>query len=134
DGGAVLGRDLGPSVLVRGVDGPFVDDPGGGVGEGHVHDVGVPGYPADVGHAPVDVGLRVDVEDEPMRLGDPGQIPTGGVHDALGLGRGARGVEKVQQVLGVHRLRFGGGRLASDDVVVPDVATVVPFNLAAGPL
>ena len=92
------------------------------------------GHPTDVGHAPVDIGLRMDVEDEPMRLGDPGQIPTGGVHDALGLGRGARRVEQVEQVLGVHRLRLGGGRLPRHEVVVPEVTPVGPRDLLAGPL
>src|SRR5699024_11671991 len=56
---------------------------------------------------------------------------TGGVQDALGLGRGTAGVHDVQRVLGVVGLGrvLGGGRV--DDVVPPHVA-LVPLDLLAG--
>ena len=41
----------------------LVHDRGGAVGERPVDDVAVPGHPADVGRAPVDVGVRLEVED-----------------------------------------------------------------------
>ena len=115
------------------VDGPLVDDPSGRVGERPVHDVRVAGHPPDVGHAPVDVGLRMDVEDEPMGGGHPGQVAAGGVHDALGLGGGPRRIQQVEQVLRVHRLRRGGRGLPGNDVVVPVVAALVPGHLRTSP-
>ena len=68
-----------------------------------VDDVGVPGHPADVGGAPVDV-VVADVEHE--LVGDLGaeQVAGGRVQDPLRLGGRARGVEQEEHVLGVHAL------------------------------
>ncbi len=87
------------------------------------------GHPADVGHAPVDIGLRLEVEDVPMGGRHPAQVAGGGVHDPLRLGGGARGVEQVEEVLGVHRLRFRRRRLVADRLVPPHVALVEPGHL-----
>ena len=84
------------------------------------------GDPADVGGAPVHVGLRLDVEDVVVRVGRLGQVAAGGVHDALGLTGGARGVQQEQRVLGVERLRRVLGRRRVDDVVPPQVAALGP--------
>ena len=86
------------------VGGALVDDRGGAVGQRPVDDVAVAGDPTDVGGAPVDVGVGAQVEHDPVGERDLGQVAAAGVHDALGLGGGARGVEQVQQLLGVHRL------------------------------
>ena len=92
------------------------------VGERTVDEVRVPRDPADVGLAPVDV-VVLDVED-PLRRGlDLREVAAGGVHDALGLARRARGVEDVEDVLGVHLL----GRA----LVVGLVHQVVPVLVAA---
>src|SRR5260370_35660551 len=98
-----------------------------------VDDIGVAGDPADVGGAPVDVGVA-QIEDPLGGRVDPGQVPAGGVHDALGLAGGARGVEQVQHVLGVHLLgrAVGGGIL--DEVVPPDIAAALHVDLLAAPL
>ena len=77
------------------------------VRERAVHDVAVAGDPADVGGAPVDVGLGVHVEDVLVRERDLRQVAAGRVHDALGLAGGARRVEQEEQVLAVHRLGLG---------------------------
>ena len=69
-----------------------------------------------------------------MRRAHPGQIPAGGVHDALGLAGGARGVEQVQHVLGVHRLGLDVRVGVLDEVVPPHVAIVLPVDLLAGAL
>ena len=61
----------------------------------------MPGNPADIGGAEVDV-VVVKVEDQLAGVGCVGQIAAGGVHHALGLARGAAGIEEQQRVLGVH--------------------------------
>ena len=52
--------------------------------------------------------------------------------DALGLARGAGGVEQVQRVFGVERFRGVGGGLLGDDLVPPHVALGVPSDVDAG--
>src|SRR5699024_7558137 len=101
DGDLVLFDDLPEASLVWGVRGALVHDDGGGVGERAVDDVGVARHPTDVCGAPVDVLLRLDVENRRVRVVDLGEVTTGGVQDALGLGRGTAGVHDVQRVLGV---------------------------------
>src|SRR6202012_4308796 len=56
--------------------------------------VGVPGDPADIGGAPEHVGFRLAVEDVVVGVGRLGEIAAAGVHDALGLTGGARGVQQ----------------------------------------
>ena len=95
--------DLPPAVLVREVRRALVHDAGRAVAERPVDDVAVPGHPADVGGAPVDrVGL--DVEDVVVRGRDADEVAARRVRDPLRLGGRARGVEQVEEVLGVHRL------------------------------
>ena len=112
---AVLFDDLEVPVLVGGGRGALVDDLGDAVGQRTVDDVGVPGDPADVGGAPVDVGLGLDVEHVVVGVGRLREVAAGGVHDALGLAGGARGVQQEQRVLGVERLRGVLGARPSDD-------------------
>ncbi len=101
---AVALDDLPPDVLVGIVRRPLVHDAGRAVGERPVDDVGVAGDPADVGGAPVDVPLGLEVEDVAVGPGDAGQVAAGGVQDPLRLRGRARGVEDVERVLGAHRL------------------------------
>ena len=70
--------------LVGSVRGAFVHELGGAVRQRAVHDVGVPGYPADVGAAPEDVAFGFEVEDGLVCVGDLGQVSAGGVQDSLG--------------------------------------------------
>ena len=74
----------------------------------------------------------MEVEDGPVGERHLGEIATGGVHDALGDGRGARGVQDEQQVLGVHVLggavvgrRPSGGRVLTAQQLVPPVVAAV---------
>ena len=105
------------------------------VGQRAVHDVGVPGDPADVGRAPVDL-LGMVVEDELVGHGGVQQITAGGVHDTLGFARGARGVEDEQRILGVHLFtRAVGGDIAGGQLFfVPGVAALGPGDLGTGVL
>ena len=64
---AVALDDLPPDVLVRIVRRSLVHDAGRAVGERPVDDVAVAGDPADVGRAPVDVVVRLQVEDVAVR-------------------------------------------------------------------
>src|SRR5882762_2026999 len=80
----------------------FVEDTRGGEGHRAVNDVGVPGDPADVGHAPVDVfGMNVLVI--LGGAGDVGEIASGAVLAALGLAGGAAGVHQEEWSFGVLR-------------------------------
>ena len=110
---AVALEHLPPDVLVRVVRRALVHHRGGAVGERPVDDVGVPGDPADVGRAPVDVLLGLEVEDDLVRVGDAGQVAAGRVEDALRLRRRARRVEDEQRVLGVEAPRPGTRRRPS---------------------
>ncbi len=132
DGHAVPRGELPPAGLVRGVGGALVDQLRRAVGQRAVDHVAVPGHPADVGGAPVDVGLRAQVEHRGVGVGDLREVAAGGVEDALGLPGRARGVEDEERVLGVERLGrvlVGGG---VDDVVPPQVAALGPLHVLAG--
>ena len=87
DRDAVLLDDRPEPVLVGVVGRALVDHAGGAVRERSVDDVGVAGDPADVGRAPVDVGVGVQVEHVLVRERDLGEVAAGRVHDALGLRR-----------------------------------------------
>ena len=129
---AVAGHHLPPAVLVGVVGRALVEHAGGAVHQRPVNDVGVPGYPADIGCAPVDVTIGVDVEHVAVRERHLGQIAPGGVHDAFGLRRGTARVEEVQQVFGVHRFRRAVGTLAGDEVVPPHVTALGPGDSLLG--
>ena len=124
--------DRPPPLLVGEVGRPLVHDRRRPVGEWAVDDVGVPRHPADVGGAPEDVGLRMDVEDEPVGRRHPRQVAAGRVQDALRLPRRPGRVEDVERILRVHLLGGAGGLLAIEGLVVPDVALGVRGHLLAG--
>ena len=83
DAHPVLLDDLPPAAGVRGVGGALVEHLGRAVGERAVDHVAVAGDPADVGGAPVDVGLGVQVEDVLVGERDLGEVAAAGVQDAL---------------------------------------------------
>jgi hypothetical protein len=133
DGHAVTLDDLPPAVAVREVRRPLVQNRRRAVAEGPVDDVAVAGDPADVGGAPVDVGLRLQVEDVVVRRGAADEVAGGRVNDALRLGGRAGRVHEEQEVLRVHRLgRAAGGVVVELEVVQPDVAPLLPRDLVAG--
>ena len=91
----------------------------------------MPGDPADVGRAPVDVGFGLQVEDGLVRVGALGEVAAGGVQDALGLAGGAGGVQDEERVLGVMPdggVLGGGG---PDRVRPPVVPALVPVDVLA---
>ena len=100
---------------------PLVHHRGGAVGERPVDDVAVPGDPAHIGGAPVDVVLT-DVEDPLEGEVGPEVVPGGGVHHPLGLAGGAGGVEHKQPVFAGHGLRRAVGALAIHQLMPPVVA------------
>ncbi len=93
----------------------------------------MPGDPAHVGGAPVDVA-RMVVEDVFEGGGRIDQIAAGGVQHAFRLAGGAGGIEDEQRIFGVHlfRLMLVAGFL--NQVVPPQVAALVPVDFAAGTL
>ncbi len=100
------------------------------VRERTVDDVRVPGHPADVGRAPVDVAGFI-VEDVLERQRRVNQITAGRVQDALGLAGGTRGIQDEQGVLGVHRLAGAVVVHGLLRLVQPDVAAIFPSNVVA---
>ena len=104
DRDAVLLAEL-PEAILRGpVRRALVHQARRAVRERTVHDVRVSRHPAHVGGAPVDVVL-LQIEDRFRRERALREIAAGGVHDALRLSRGARRVQREENVLGVHRGR-----------------------------
>src|SRR6202012_45849 len=97
DGYAVPLDDFPPDVLARVIGCAFEHYRRAAVDHRAIHDVGVAGDPADIGRAPEDVTSGVQVEHHGSRGGDTGQVPAGGVHDALWLGRGAGRVQQEQR-------------------------------------
>ncbi len=132
DGDTVLFDDLEMSMLVRRIRRALVDDLGGAIGERPVNDVRVAGDPADIGCAPIHIGLGLDVEDVVVGVGRLREVPTGGMHDALGLASGSRCVEQEQRVLGVERFRGVLGRRHLDGFVPPQVAALGPRRVNSG--
>ena len=103
------------------------------VGQGPIDDVAVAGDPAHVRGAPVDLVLVI-VEHVLVGEAGVGQVATGGVLEPLGGAGGAGGIQDEQRILGAHL--FGGavGVLVGHCVVVPDVTSLVPFDVTAGTL
>ena len=81
-----------PGKVVREVGNALVHDAGAAVGKRAEHDVAVAGHPADVGGAPVHVGLGVEVEDVPVGERHLGEVAAGGVprRKSRGLGPHAK--------------------------------------------
>ena len=130
---AVALDDRPPARVVRKVRRALVEDRRRRVAERPVDDVAVAGDPADVGGAPVDVHLGLQVEDVVMRRCDPDEVPAGRVDDPLRLRGRPRRVHQEQQVLGVHRLaRTRRGVVRDVELVEPAVATRRDRHLVAG--
>src|SRR5690606_33647228 len=89
------------------------------------------GHPADVGRAPEHVPLGVQVEHVAGRPRALHQVARGGVHDPLGLGGGARGVQQVEEVLAVDGDGLALGRRGGDEVVPPVVTAVLHLDVGA---
>jgi hypothetical protein len=86
----------------------------------------------DVGRAPVDVPIGLQVEDVVVRGRDADEVATCRVRDALGLGGRAGRVHEEEQVLGVHRLARAGRRIVGDvELVQPGVSTLPHLDVAA---
>ena len=134
DRDAVLLDDLPPAAALGAVRGALVDHLRRRVGHRAVDDVAVAGDPADVGGAPVDVGLGLEVEDRPVRVRRPGEVAARRVQDALGLAGRARGVHDVERVLGVEELALVLGRGLADRLVPPHVDVVVPPSPTSCPV
>ena len=88
-----------------------------------VHDIRMPGDPADVGRAPVDI-VVAQIED--ILGGEIGlhRIAAGGVDQSLGLAGGAGGVKDVERVFGIELLGGALGRGGGHQIVPPVIAAV----------
>ena len=104
DRDAVLLAQLPEAILRRPVRRALVHQARRAVRERAVHDVRVSRHPAHVGGAPVDVVL-LEIENRLRRERALREIAAGGMHDALRLSRRARGVQREENVFGIHRRR-----------------------------
>ena len=120
----VLINDLPQSIVARKVGNAFVHHLRRTVTQRAIHDVAVSRDPTDIGGAPEDVGLRVEVEHVFVRVGGVREVATCCMHNALGLAGGTARIQQKQQVLGAHRLRRANGRRALHQIVVPMVASL----------
>src|SRR4029450_4132730 len=93
----------------------------------------MPGYPADVGSRPEDVGLRLQVEGCPVRVRDADQIAAGGVQDALWFAPAPRRVHDIERVLGGEVLTLVLVRLLADELVPPQVPSLFHGDVLIGP-
>ncbi|MDQ1169977.1 hypothetical protein QE392_001781 [Microbacterium proteolyticum] len=129
DGDAVLLDQLPPASGMRRVGGSLVQQLRRAVGERSVRHIRVAGDPADVGRAPVHIGLGVHVVDDAVGERRLREIAARGVQDALRFPRRPRGVKDEQRRLGREGPRLVlGGRLR-DDVVPPHVPLIGPLDL-----
>ncbi len=99
--------------------------------ERSVDDVTVPGNPANVGRAPVNVA-GVIVENLLVRHRRVDEIAAAGVQNAFRFAGRARGIEDEERIFGPH---FLAGTVGIDlflDLVQPDVAVVDPAHVRAG--
>ena len=96
-----------------------------------VDDIGMTRYPAHIGRAPVHVAV-VAVEHVLVGHGGIQDVPAGGVEHTLWLAGGTRGIQDEQRILGIHGLRRAVAGSIGHEVVVPDVALLVPGNIPAG--
>ena len=127
----VLVDDL-PEPRIGRVVGHALEHQGGGaVRQRAVDDVAVPGDPADIGGAPVDVAVVIV---EHVLVGHRGEheIAAGGVEHALGRAGRSRRVEDEQRILGAHRLARTLGRHRLGDLVVATVAARFHAHGSAG--
>ena len=129
---AVALDDVPPAILVREVGRPLVDDRGGAVTERPVDDVRVPGDPADVGRAPVNVSLGLQVEDVVVRGRNADEVAACRMHDPLRFRGRPRRVHEEEQVLRVHRLaRTRRGVVRDVELVEPGVAILLHLDVPA---
>ncbi len=127
----VLVDDLGDTRDVRVVGHPFVHQRGRAVGQRAVDDVAVPGDPADVGGTPEDLARPV-VEYPLVGQRHIQQVARAGMQDTFWLAGGARRIKDEQGLFRPHFLRRADFAGDVHQFVVPDVAMLVPLDIAAG--
>ncbi len=91
----------------------------------------MPGHPADIGGAPVDLA-RMVIEDIFKGSGGVDQITAGGVQHAFRFAGGTGGIKDKQRIFGIHRdgLMLAAG--VSNHIVPPQIAPFLPVDIPAG--
>ena len=129
NGNLVLLNELPPAARVRCVGGSFEHQLRRPIGKRPVNHVRVAGDPAHISGAPVDIGLRLDVENVLVCVRGLGQVAARGVQNSLGSAGCATRIQNEQRLLSGESLGnvlgFGGGH----GVVPPDVATFFPGHI-----
>ena len=115
---------------MRSVGRAFVDQRRGAVDKWPVDDVRVTRDPADVSGAKVGI-VVAQVEHVLHRVGDLGAVAAGTVNHALGLARGARGVQDEQRVLRVDHRRWKVAGLMRQELAPHAVAAWSHCHLLA---
>ena len=96
-----------------------------------VDNIGVPGNPADIRSAPVNIAFVV-VENLLVRVSGVNEVAAGGVQNALRFSGGAGGVEDEKRFFGIHRFGFAFCSGVCHCFVPPDIACVVKIDCIAG--
>ena len=110
---------------------PFEHQRGRPVQERTVNDIAVPGDPADIGGAPIDLARPVIEDVAESRLGPDG-ITAGRVQHPLWLAGGTAGIKDEERVFGVHRLAGTAVGNALRQFVIPVIAPLAHRDIAAG--
>ena len=131
NGDLMVVDDLPETGKVGPVGSALIHHHGGAVLQWAIDNIRVPGDPADVSRAPVDV-LVFQVED--VLRGDVSLhgIPAGGVNQSLGFAGGAGGIQNIQRIFRVHVLGGAIGSGGGHQVVPPVVAAVNHLHGRAG--
>ena len=90
--------------------------------------------PADIGGAPVDIGVGLEIEDVFVGERHLGEITPGGVHNAFRFGSRARRVQQVQQLFAVERHRRALAAGIGHQVVPPVVSTLGHGHIGIAPV
>jgi hypothetical protein len=126
----MLVDDLPEAAVIGPVGHAFEHDGRGPVHERPVDDIAVPGDPADIGRAPIDLAGPV-IEHVAMRPCGPDGIATRCMHYALGLAGRSAGIKDEQGVFGIDDGRRAVRRYRRACLVVPDVAPGLHCHVAA---
>src|SRR5437764_13690407 len=83
------------------------------------------GHPTDVGGAPINV-VVFQIENPFARRETFGEIAAGGVDDSFRFAGGARGVERVEHLLGIDECRLACRLAGPHEIVVPVTYSAFP--------
>src|SRR5579871_4541325 len=121
-GNAILLNQTPEAIELGPIGSAFIHKRGCASGQRTKDNIRVPGDPADIGGAPINVVIA-HIED-PIHGGeDLGEISAGGVNYSLGLASGAGGIEDIERMLTIELLRRADFGAAGREIFPPVIAS-----------